>query len=183
MKSSFSTDTDIKKSLDNRSIEAFEYLYTNSRIWLYGIAYSIVQDRTIAKDLVQELFSDLWEFKLYTNVTGSIKGYLLISIKNRAINLMKAMKTEKKLKSSYIYPTDVIAPTIRLEQEQLKQAIEDAIKKVPRAAAEAFRLHYMEGLSHEQVAIKQDISHHTVRNQISSALKILRRELKNIKNE
>jgi RNA polymerase sigma-70 factor (family 1) len=169
-------------ALRNRKLWAFDHIYNTARVWLYTKAYDIVQDESAAQDLVQDLFIDFWEQKRYINIATSINGYLLNSIRNRAYNYVKR-RNALNVKNAALEHATSLAPVFNMEQTELKTSITKAMAKVPLAAAEAFHLHYIERLSHKEIAEIQGVSKNTVRNQISSALKILRNELKNVKNE
>ncbi len=181
MKGDFSNNVLI--GLKAREEWAFDHIYSSNRAWLYTIAYKIIGEEADAQDVVQEFFTDLWGKQLYNNVESNLKGYLLQSIRNRALNYIKKRKFDKQIAKSLIHEVSYIVPSIKAERDQLEKVIEEALSKIPRASAEVFALHYIEGLSHPQIAKKQNVSRQTVRNQISQALKILRKELKNTKNE
>lgn len=161
---------------------AFEELYSSTRTWLFTVAYKLIGEETDAQDVVQEFFTDFWEKRLYNKVETNLKGYLLQSVRNRSINYSKKKKFEQTRARSLVQDISHIIPSIKIERDQLEQAIDNALKKVPKMSAEVFKLHYLEGLSHLQIVKKQNVTRQTVRNQISQALKILRKELKNIKN-
>lgn len=182
MEREFSNYSLALSKLKKNDLRAFEYLYENMRPLLYGIAYDIVQDDAASKDLVQDFFIDFWNLKLYNQVNVSLKNYLIKSVAHRAFNFLDKRNTEKRLKSSYIYISEV-SPTYKLEQHQTSSLINNALKKVPPGASEVFTLHYIDELSHLQIAEKLGLSAYTVRNQISKALKILRVELKKLKIE
>lgn len=183
IKKEFADYNELLVALKKQDIEAFDFLYTDTRVWLYGVVYNILQDDQVSQDLVQDFFIDFWEFRLYNQIESSLKGYLIKSLTNRAFNLLDKKNTQHKLQNDFIYPANIIMPALQMERDQLGSAIKQALKHVPAASAHAFTLHYISGLTHVQIAEQLSISPHTVRNHISKALKILRSELKNVQNE
>jgi len=171
--------TALLKRLQARDRGAFDLLYQDTRVTLYVVALDILEDEMTAQDLVQDFFIDFWQRELYTQIESSLKGYLLRAVRNRALKLLRKMQTQMRRQSAVSVPDGLVPPTQRLEREQLRIAIAAALKKVPQGAAQIFSFHYMEALSHAQIANRLGISTHTVRNQIAKALRILRKELKN----
>ena len=64
------------------------------------------------------------------------------------------------------------------ENEELKSQIDTAMNKLSPMPYKTFRMHYIEELSHEQIAEILRISKQTVGNHIHKALKDLRSQLK-----
>jgi RNA polymerase sigma-70 factor (ECF subfamily) len=176
MSDNYSDNTLLLKSLASRDLKAFEHLYRHSRNRLYVLALSIVQDEEAARDLVQDLFIELWYFRGFETITVSVNAYLFQSVRNRAYNYKDKARTREKLKQSYIPP----APETHypLENEELGSIIDRAIDRLPQMAGKVFRMHYIDKLSHVEIGEKLGISKYTVSSHIDRALKGLRAELK-----
>lgn len=166
------------KSLANRDLKAFEYLYHQTRNRLYVLALSILQEEETARDLVQDLFIDLWYFRLFETITGSLYAYLFQSVRNRAFNYRDKARTQQKLRAAYTPLTPPAETFYPLENEELGKIIEAAIGRLPRMAGQVFRLQYIEKLTHAEIAARLGISKFTVSNHMDRALKKLRAELK-----
>lgn len=176
MSDHYTNNTLLLKSLANRDLKAFEYLYHDTRNRLYVLAFSILQDEEAARDLVQDLFIDLWYFRIFETITISLHAYLFQSVRNRAFNYKEKARTQDKLKQGYIPPApETFYP---LENEELGKIIEEAIGRLPRMAGQVFRLQYIDKLTHVEIAQKLGISKFTVSNHMDRALKKLRAELK-----
>jgi len=164
------------KSLSNRDLKAFEYLYHHTRNRLYVLALSIVQDEEAARDLVQDLFIDLWYFRLFETITVSLNAYLFQSVRNRAYNYKEKARTQDKLKQAYI--PQAAETHFPLENEELGMIIQAAIDQLPRMAGQVFRMQYIDKLTHVEIAARLGISKFTVSSHMDRALKKLRAELK-----
>lgn len=164
------------KGLVRRDLKAFEYLYRQSRNRLYVLALSIVQDEEAARDLVQDLFIELWYFRLFEAITVSLNAYLFQSLRNRAYNYRDKVRTREKLKQSYIpQASETHYP---LENEELGTILDRAIDRLPQMAGKVFRMHYIDKFTHVEIAEKLGISKYTVSSHIDRALKGLRADLK-----
>ncbi len=180
MRKAFADYNDVLVALNEHNMEAFDYLYEDARVWLYGVAYSIIEDESASQDLVQDFFIDFWKQRLYQNIKFNLKGYLVRSVRHRALNYIARSEFRNRPVSLFQYLTALFIPPSRIEQLQTQEAIQAALKKVSKSSAEVFSLHYVKGLSHAQIAEKLGVSPHTVRNHVSKALRILRSELKNV---
>ena len=160
-----------------RDLNAFDELYRTSRNRLLVLAFYIVDNEETAKDLVQEFFIDLWEKALYNNVEGSLKNYLITSIRNRAINYQKKQGTINA-HISHLQPNIEANFIDTIENKELKNKLELAIERLPPMASKVFRLHYQERLSHKEISRILQISPSTVSSHIDRALKELREVLK-----
>ncbi|HXO76736.1 MAG TPA: sigma-70 family RNA polymerase sigma factor, partial [Puia sp.] len=162
--------------LRRNDLKAFEYLYLHSRNRLYVLALSILRDEDTARDLVQDLFIDLWYFRTLESVAVSVSAYLFQATRNRAYNLRDKMRTRDKLEEAYIPPSS--ETRYPLENEELGQIIHKAIDRLPPVAGKVFRMQYIDKLTHVEIAEKLGISKYTVSSHIDRALKELRANLK-----
>jgi len=68
--------------------------------------------------------------------------------------------------------------TAQIATNELQQAIDNAMLKLPPQCKLVFEMSRMEQLSYSEIAKKLNISTNTIENHISKALKILRIELR-----
>ncbi|HJU45724.1 MAG TPA: RNA polymerase sigma-70 factor, partial [Chitinophagaceae bacterium] len=158
--------------------EAFEALYVHSRERLFAYALYLIKDEIAAQDLVQELFIDLWERQLFRNIQTALIPYLTRTVHNRSLEYLKKEITKKNLKKQFeAIESDRFLETSRLENKELGKEIKAAIAKLPPMPAKVFQLHYIEKLSHAEIAERLNISRSTISNHMDRALKLLRADL------
>lgn len=176
MSDKYSDNMVLLESLRRNDLKAFEYLYLHSRNRLYVLVLSILHDEDITRDLIQDLFIDLWYFRTFESITTSLNAYLFQAARNRAYNFRDKMRTRDKLKEAWLPP----APETRypLENEELGQIINTAIDRLPTMAGKVFRMQYIDKLTHVEIAEKLGISKYTVSSHMDRALKELRSNLK-----
>lgn len=151
------------------------------RYWkkLYAAAYVRLKDEAEAKDCVQEIFIGLWQRRKELTIPVSVSGYLYNAVKNRVINMLHARLTREKhlaryLESSAGYQKDNVAD---MEAEELAAIVEDEISRMPGQMRTVYLLSRQEDMSGQDIAKRLDLSHQTVRNQITAALKRIRTRL------
>ena len=73
---------------------AFRLLYNNYYKALVCYAITIVGDSESAEDIVQELFSTIWEKKMFFRSLASFRVYLYNSVRNASLDYLKHKDVE-----------------------------------------------------------------------------------------
>ena len=152
---------------------AFDELY--NRYWekLYHAAWNVLQDDESSKDVVQEVFTDLWTRRSALQI-DQVSAYLYKAVKNQVIMLIR----RKKLRDSYLDRFNRILETNAVEESiyrnELEKAFEQSLTTLPPRCREVFYLSRFQCLSNQEIARRLSISVSTVENQINKALKRLR---------
>lgn len=138
---------------------------------LYAIHY--LKDLDEAEDVVQECFADLWERLNSNKPVSDIKSYLYRMVRNKCIDHlreeMSVMRDVLPVDLDSIVSDDESEKTSRIEAR-----LWTAIDNLPERCREIFLLNKCDGLKYQEVADKMGLSIHTVDNQISKALRLLR---------
>ncbi len=79
----------------DQTLIAFQELYRKYYKALVFHAYHFVSDKTIAEDIVQEVFARIWELKVDIQSKPVIHIYLYNSVRNRAINYLDHQQVER----------------------------------------------------------------------------------------
>jgi len=159
----------------------FEQLFKEHFIPLCNFARGFVLDADSAKEIVQDVFINLWQKRETIEQEKSVKAYLFQSVRNRCLNYIR---DNQKFRSHYL---DVELEQNRpaedydlLVSEEIQKTIEAAIQKLPDKCREVFKLSRFGEMKYNDIAMKLGISVKTVEVHISKALKILREELKDL---
>ena len=173
------TDQELASLLEGGDHAAYVEIYNRYHAALYIHAFKRLQVREDCKDIIQELFTNLWLKREELTLTGHLSGYLYTSVRNRIFDLL----AKSRLKLSYIESIQKFAdngsvPTDDLvRQNQLKTIIEKEIRALPPRTKEIFELSRKGYFTHKQIAEQLDISEQTVKTTVNNALKILRVKL------
>lgn len=141
-----------------------------------------------AQNVVQDMFLYLWERRELLDTISNLNAFLFTLIKNRCIDYYRttARMKEKKLSIEELDERELHLKMEALQQfdtnlfteDDIENLLEIAIESLPDKCRQVFRLSRLEGLKHEEIAQKMDISVNTVQNHISSALRKLKTALK-----
>ena len=169
-------ERNITGSLDK---PAFEELFRSFFPGLTLFALKYVPDQDTAKEIVHNVFLNLWEKREKVDTSSSLKSYLFTSVHNRCLNFIRDEKKFDRDETllQRLDSAEFADGTDRLEEQELEQRIYDALQALPEKCREVFTLNRFEGLKYAEIAEKLNISIKTVEAQMSKALKIMREKL------
>ncbi|MEO9511217.1 MAG: RNA polymerase sigma-70 factor [Flavobacteriaceae bacterium] len=159
--------------------EGFEHLYNLYAEQMYIICYNKIDNKEVAKGIVQNIFKSLWERRGKLTITGSIEHYLFRAVKLETITYYRKKSVQAKsrkviLEKSPIsdnYTEDI------LDYEELSSLVNILIEKLPSRCREVFKLKHYEGLSNKEIASTLIISTKTVEAHVTKALGFLKLNL------
>lgn len=165
----------IKASDEAAFSELFHHLYTR----MVKFAWRYARSKTLAKDIVQESFVNLWNKRSSIDPDQSLMAYLFQIVRNQALNYLRDHSSESvsldDLSPGSLSSTDQIPEVVSSDDKTGKQMLE-LIDQLPDRQREAIRLSRFEGLDHEEIAYVMNISDRTVNNHIVKAIKTLKKE-------
>jgi RNA polymerase sigma-70 factor (ECF subfamily) len=156
---------------------AFERLYHQHVTRVFTLCARMVNDRTRAEELTQDVFVRAWE-KLHLFRGESAFGTWLHRM---AVNVvLNARKTEGRQRARMeddaegdgidTLPARPLAPGDRMD-------LEKAIGKLPKGARRVFLLHDVEGYKHEEIAEMLGVTTGATKAQLHRARLLLREAL------
>ncbi len=159
--------------------DIFEQLFKEHFVHLCNFAQNYVTDIDDAKEIVQDVFINLWNKRETIDSNKSIISYLFTSVKNRCFNFIR----DNKKFQSHVLDIDIADYDISYEIDidsgnELQMKIDEAFNKLPEKCRQIFKLSRFEELKYKEIAERLNISIKTVEAQMSKALRVLRTELK-----
>jgi RNA polymerase sigma-70 factor (ECF subfamily) len=159
--------------------DALAEIYDRHWGTLYVHAVKMTHEESEAKDIVQEVFINLWSNAEKLDIKVNLSVYLFASVRNRVLNAIRNKKTREgyiDLFSLYVeqHSYDVIE---YINEKELLEAIENVIATLPDKMRTVFELSRKDHKNHREIAEELGISENTVKRQVSNALKILRDKL------
>ncbi|HTE34472.1 MAG TPA: RNA polymerase sigma-70 factor, partial [Chryseolinea sp.] len=155
---------------------ALKEIFNRFNIRLFRLASSVIQNEDIAKDIVQEVFIDLWN-RRHSSDIQSLNNYLITAIKFQSLkHLRNGQLQERHLK--LIQNIQFVNQTEEsLNFKELDDSLRSALEELPPRCKAVFQLSRFENLSHKEIASKLGITSKTVEVQIHKALLVLRKRL------
>ncbi len=169
-------DSTLLALLQKDDIQAFEEIY--HRYWerLYIAAVRVLEDEAMSKDILQEIFVDVWN-RRNTLKVKNLNAYLFQAVK---FQIAKHLR-KRPINSFHLEVLAELKSAHRVEDglllADLNEQIEQVITSLPPRCQEIFRLSRFENLSNKEIAQRLNLSISTVENQINIALRALRANL------
>ncbi len=160
--------------LQQRNDKAFAYLYDNYSGALYGIVNSIVTDKEIANDVLQNVFVNIWrKIESYDASKGRLFTWMLNIARNASIDELRSKGYRDSQKNQSLSENvDVagVATVPVIDDVGLKKVL----TKLKGELRVLIDLSYFQGFTHEEISKILGIPLGTVKTRIRSALIQLR---------
>jgi len=172
-------DTELTALLKEADRNAFTEIYNRNWKLIYAHVYKMLRDEDDAKDVVQEVFGNLWIKAASLKHTNNISGFLYTAARNKVFDLIE----KNKVRSDYLgeiasFVSDSSIEKIdTIDEQRILEILERELQKLPPKMKEIFELSRKENLSHKEIAAKLDISEQTVKKQVHNALKVIKPKL------
>jgi len=159
--------------------QAYIEIYTRYNSLLYIYAFKKLRNKEEAKDVVQEVFIQLWNRHEQLSVDTSLAGYLYQSVRNRALNIFAHQQIEQKYIDSLndFLGTQTAGTDYLIREKEIAALIEKEINALPPKMRQVFLLSRKEHKTYKEIASAMNISEDTVNTQMKRALKIMRDKL------
>lgn len=158
---------------------AFREIYLRYDKLLLIYAYKKMRNREEAKDLVQDVFTWLWNNRHDFILTTTLSGYLYKSVLNRIFDVIKHKGIIRKYVDSGQHYIEVSQEDtdFLIREKDIASLIEKEIEAMPPRMREIYNLKKKYFLSTKDIAAELSLSEHTVSTQMKRALKHLKVKL------
>lgn len=181
----FKEEKDILKELNKGSEYAFEYFFKKYYQVLFSYASEIMKNKTMAEEIVAEIFTHIWEKKETLHLHGSPKAYFFKAVYNKCMNELKHQKIVDKYKSFFLHHisnSELITsensyPLPGIVDREIAEELRKSIDKLPDQCRKILMLSRIEEKKNQEIADMLGISINTVKTQLLRAIKRIRIDL------
>lgn len=161
--------------------KAFLTIYNRYALILYIYACKICKDPILAEDIIQEVLISLWDKRKQMHLNATLSAYLYAAVRYKFLDLLDKEKIRSDYLVEFKYLIDEGRNTIEeyINEKELKELVEKEVGRLPQKMQEVFMLSRDQGMSHKEIAELLSISEKTIKNQITNAIKILRKRMNN----
>jgi len=173
------SDVELIILLKQDNLDAFTTIHKRYYGVLYSHAYKRLPDREEVRDILQELFTHIWNNRETINFNVDLKAYLYTAARNKILNVFKHQKIKNDYSTSFerFLINEVSAPDQVLRVKELINLIDTEVSALPPQMRLVFQLSRNANLSHHEIAGELNISPLTVKKQVNNSLRILRIKL------
>ena len=173
------TGPELLQRIIDGDIGAFDQLFTQMYAPLFMLTNRLTSDEESARDIVSEVFLQLWEKRTTLQHIKDVKAYLYVSARNKSLNYLRKIKINEKheLKISQQQTGELSADFLNtLFDTEMIRTLYHAIKELPPECKRVMDLS-LEGLTTNEIATQLNISASAVSHQKSRALRLLREKI------
>jgi RNA polymerase sigma-70 factor (ECF subfamily) len=171
------TDDLLLRLLKASDENAFRTLY--ERYWkrLFAMACYKLKNREAAEEIVQNIFVSLWEKRAVLQIE-KLEHYLFTAVKYKVINYVDAMLVKQASQKNLPGTTSDESTEATILINDLHNAIQQALAKLPPKTREVFTLSRFEKYSVKEIAHHMNLTEKAVEYHITQSLKLMRVSLK-----
>jgi RNA polymerase sigma-70 factor (ECF subfamily) len=154
---------------------ALEVIYRRYRQDLFILALSLLKDAGRAEDAIQDVFLRFVQNLSRFRLTGSLRGYLLVCVANRARNDFRDRERHQRAASRRDRADDIEEPVQRVAGNEQMDRLTQAMQGLPYEQREVVLLHTHGQMAFSAVAENLSISVNTAKSRYRYGLQNLRR--------
>jgi RNA polymerase sigma-70 factor (family 1) len=171
------TDHHLLSALQKGDEAAFRVLYEKYWADVYTTVYRRIGDEDDAKDIVQNIFMNVWFMRESILAEDSLAPWLKVAARTKSISYFKKKMTELHRNFSFHQEqSDSNSPELNFEVKELESVFDREIARMPEIMRNSFLLSRRENKSIREIAAELSLSEQTIKNNISQALARLRKK-------
>jgi RNA polymerase sigma-70 factor (ECF subfamily) len=169
-------------------LTSFEQLFYAHWDRLCRYAYHYLRSNDDAEEIVQRVFTRIWENRVDWSVRGSVQDYLYLATRNASFDHLRHDSVARRWKERQLAEVSGAASRAELQADTLvltgefDATIERAFAELPPKRRTICELRLAAGMSYQQIATQLNISPKTVETQVARGLKYLRARLETLRS-
>ncbi|MBE0392700.1 RNA polymerase sigma-70 factor [Flavobacterium sp. PL002] len=172
------TDEELVDLLQQGKDKAFDELYFRYRDLLVRFVYVRMKSIPIAEEIVQEVFTTIWERRKVLVIQKKFSAYIYTSVRYVTLDYIKAHTITdqyiREVAGNNIVTSNSNNTIESIYHDELQEAVDKATSLLPKKAKEVFVLSRFKQYTNKEIAEELNISLETVKYHISYALKFMR---------
>lgn len=163
----------VKYDSHDAFVSIFRMYYTD----LVLFAGQFVDDPQACEDIVQDVFVKLWTGRKTIDIDKSLKSYLVIMVRNQAINELRRTHVRQQYNNSIHEQILSLSPEEHMFYTELSDALDKAVDALDPTLRHTYSLSVEQHLSYPQIAEKTGITVRAVEKRMSRIMRHLRQVL------
>lgn len=166
--------------LKEGSEQAFSELYMRFSNKLYGFALAQTKNTSLAEDIVQETFMKLWNTREQLDCYGNVHALLFTIARNLIIDSFRKQNAkidfedyQKAAKEISPWPS----PHDQIEHQESIDRLQQSKKLLSKRECQIYEMSKEQHMPIQEIADSLNLSSQTVKNYLSSSLKLLRKKM------
>lgn len=165
-------DVELIQGIIKGDQSALSQFYCQHHLVLFNFTNKLVDDRLISQEIVSETFLKFLTLRANFDNLNSIRAFMYVTCRNAAYDYLKYGEKGKRFKEAdtdnfndllhlEIYDENILNDIIRAE---LLTEIYREITSLPAQQQRVVKMYYVDGLSHEEIATRLNMTPDNVRS-------------------
>ncbi|MGV8815561.1 MAG: RNA polymerase sigma factor [Gelidibacter sp.] len=154
----------------NTNTSEIEQLFVEHFAFLCLVSFTIVKDKDIARDVVQDFFISYWQKRKVLSIKISFQAYAVRAVKNLSLIAVKNSYKKQSLDVVLNYH----AAEVPFDKPKKYDKLWELLNQLPHSRKEIFIAFVVHGQSYAEIAELNGISINTVKTQMKRAYAFLR---------
>lgn len=174
------SDSDLLGAVAAGGQTAFERLYHRYEKRLYQYVYTLVNDRTVAEDVVGETMIAIWRGAGTFSGTSRLSTWIFGIARHKSLDALRRAgrrQREVDLDGAADLPSSCDSPLEGVHRKQVESLTKRALAMLSREHQEILRLVFYEELPYDEISTMLGIPSNTVKTRVFYAKQHLKRAL------
>jgi RNA polymerase sigma-70 factor (ECF subfamily) len=160
-------------------IKSFEALFHRFYPGMCLYAQSLLKNETIAEEIVQDVFYNIWKNRKDFQLRSGWQSYLYRSVYNNSLSYLRKNQKEVLFPENRdeMQESGNNDPYQEMNYRELNETISAVLDQLPERTGRIFKMSRFEGLTYQEIATRLKISVKTVEANMGKALKAFRLSL------
>ena len=156
---------------------ALRAIYERERRWLMASVLRLVRRRELAEEILHDAFLQIWnKAGTYNPRLGSARGWIYTVVRHRALNELRSARRSPEREDALFDELIAAHAGWRAEEDPPVEwrALAQCLERLEEQRRQSVLLAYVDGYSHEQVAVQMGAPLGTVKSWIRRGLSALK---------
>lgn len=165
------TETELLTQIAAGNESAFARLFYEFHQELGDYVFRLTKSLPLTEEIIQDVFIKIWTQREQLNKIEHFRAYLFTVSRNYTLNVMRNEARKALLHQEWItnFGESIELETVP-DQEKYFILIDQAIASLPPQQQKAWLMSRQEGLKHEEIAVRLQLSKETVKRHITLAM-------------
>lgn len=163
----------LRRWVTRRDPEAFGEIVSRHSGMVFGVCRRMLRDGSAAQDVTQECFVRLLQSPAQPGTC--LAAWLHTVATRRCLDVLRSERRRRAREERYAAEA---ASSTELPWEAIESVVDEAIAELPERLREPVVAHYLEGLTHEAIAVRLGVARRTVSHRIQAGLERLGKSLR-----
>ncbi|GAA3983106.1 RNA polymerase sigma factor [Mucilaginibacter dorajii] len=170
------SDFELTNLLKQGNVLAFTELYKKYSGKMYINMYKMVKDETVVEEMIQILFSRIWQQREVIRYESDFAAYLYRAGSNLVCDFYRKLESDRKMTAHF--KSNIIEHYSHIEEKiffkESENLLNQALAELSPQQRQVYQLIKIDGFSYKETATKLDISPYTVKEYLSKAKNLVK---------